>query len=261
MPARPTLRALDPRLRGGRLDGVVAVVGGRQVEQAERPARAARAAHLDADDGEVQQRRDDRADDGRGRGRERVARPGRAGQRADDRADQVVRRGGLVAGVLDQRRERAVGERLAGRQADGHRDLDAVAHLHVVEALLQLDLLVEGRRRVVAGGEDGERLRRRLAGLDAVALARLLVDPDLRSEAVGLAGRDHLLVGVEKLQRGALLRADHVGLLDAPMGGHRRTGRRGEHGQPGHGDRGGSAKSQQGTPPYPSGRPCARAAD
>ena len=107
------LAALDPVLRRHGLDGVVAVEGRRQAEQVERAARAARAAHLDADDREAEQRGDQRADRGRARGRERIGLRRRPGERRDDRREQVVRRGGLVAGVLDERRERAVRERLA----------------------------------------------------------------------------------------------------------------------------------------------------
>ena len=57
----PTLPPLTQRLRGDGLDGVVAVVGGRQVEEVEGAARAAGAAHLHAHDGEAEQRADERA--------------------------------------------------------------------------------------------------------------------------------------------------------------------------------------------------------
>ena len=72
--AHADLAALDPALGGDRLDRVVAVVGRRVVEQVEGAARAARAAHLDADHGEAEQRPDQRADGGRRRRRERVVR-------------------------------------------------------------------------------------------------------------------------------------------------------------------------------------------
>ena len=131
--AHADLAALDPLLGGDRLDRVVAVVGRRVVEQVEGAARAARAAHLHADHGEAEQRADQRADRGR------VA--GASGSSACRRAIDWSRSCGaadLVARVLDERRERAVAELLARRQAHGHRQLDAVAHLHVVEALLEL---------------------------------------------------------------------------------------------------------------------------
>ena len=112
-PREADLAALHPRLRRHRLDRVVAVIGRRQVEEVEGAARAARAAHLHAHDGEVEHRRDQGAD-GRARGRREWVRLGApAAQLLQDRVEEVVRSRHLVAGVLDQRRERPVGERLA----------------------------------------------------------------------------------------------------------------------------------------------------
>ena len=75
-PHHPDLVVEDPGLGADGLDDVVAVVVGGQAEQVEGAAGAAGAAHLDADGGEAEQRRDDRADDGRGVGQQGIVRRG-----------------------------------------------------------------------------------------------------------------------------------------------------------------------------------------
>ena len=108
-----------------------------------------------------------------------------------------MRRGDLVARVLDDGRERAVAELLAGRQAHGHGELDAIARRHVVEALLELLARVEGARRVLAHAQDAERPAELAALLDAVAATRPQLAEDLAAEAIGLAGADHVAARVE----------------------------------------------------------------
>ena len=71
-PSHADLAALDPVLGGDGLDGVVAVIGGRQAEQVERATGAARTAHLHRDDRVAQQRADDRTHRGRGSRSKRV---------------------------------------------------------------------------------------------------------------------------------------------------------------------------------------------
>jgi len=214
-PDHADLAALDPRLGGHGLDRVVAVVGGGQIEEVEVAARAAGAAHLHADGGEAKERRDHRSDRRRrGRG-ERVVHPaGATGQRAGQRAEQVVRRCHLVAGVLDHGREGTVGERLAGRETDGHRELDAVAHAHVVETLVQADPPVEGRRRVVAGTQYAQRHRARRAPWSAnyaIAPWREFAE-DEAAEVVGPPLPHDATAAVEKAQLLAAASTYHVGV-------------------------------------------------
>ena len=233
--AHSDLAALDPALRAHGLHRVVAIEGRGVVEEVERAAGAARAAHLDAHHGEADQRCDQRAHRGRGGGRERVGRGATAAEGVDHRLEQVVRGGRLVAGVLDDRREGPVRQGLALGQAHGHRDLHAVAHAHVVEALLELLALVERRSRIGARAKDPECPRALGPGAHDVPGSGLQLAEDLAAEGVGGAGVDHAAVP-DELEVLPLLRAEHVGLVDAAaglegsVGRGRRDGERGEQG-------------------------------
>ena len=218
-PAHSNLAALDPRLRPDRLDSVVAVKGRWQAEEVEGAAGAAGAAHLNADDGEIEQRRDQRTNRcGAGR-RKRIV--------GAKRAEQILRGGSLVAGVLDQRWERAIAELLAGRKANRHRDLNAIANLDVVEPLLQLDLAEESRRRIRFRAQDLERARRGCA-TNLVATAGGDVQEDEAAEAVGFPLADRPPARIDQRQRLPLAGAQHVSLTDAAARSHSgRTSRAG----------------------------------
>ena len=114
----------DPRLRGDRLDRVVAVGRLQLLEVVERAAGAAGAAHVDADGRVAERLRDQRA---------RLRR---------------LRIGGRVAGVLDHRRVRALARPGPG-SCTVIDERDAVARAQVAVAVADLLRRVErlGRRR------------------------------------------------------------------------------------------------------------------
>src|SRR6185503_7888455 len=119
------LAVQDPRLRGDGLDDVVAVGRRGKVEEPDHAARATGAAHVDPHRRKAERARDER------------------------RRLRAVRVGRRVAGVFDERRERAIGQTLPERRPYHRRQQRAVARRDVLEALVERRLLVEGRVRVV----------------------------------------------------------------------------------------------------------------
>ncbi len=155
-PHHPHLVVGHPGLGGGDLHGVVAVVGGGQVEEVERPARAAGPPHLEADGGEAEKGGEQRADDGGRVGDQGVG--GALTVLVELGVDEAVGRGDGVARLLDDRGERAVGQGLARREADRGRQRHPVPHGDVVEPRHQVLVGVEAARgRVVrwTGPESG----------------------------------------------------------------------------------------------------------
>ncbi len=129
------------------LDDVVAVVGGRQVEQVALTTRATGATQLHRHHREARQSHEHAADGGLTTGRGRVGR--QTEQLGDLVHEGLSRRGDLVAGVLDQGGERSVGQAEPDRRAHRRRKGDAVAHRDVVEPLTQAGVRVERLRRMV----------------------------------------------------------------------------------------------------------------
>ena len=151
-----------PVLVGHDLDGVVGVVVGRVAEEVEGAARAAGAAHLEADRGEAGQPGQHGAHVGRAVGQQirvaavRARGPEGLGEEGGDRIGGPRR---VVPRVLDHGGAgRSGAARAAVGVPDGGRQLDAVAHGEVVQPLVHGLIGVEGRvgGRVGPGGEHRE---------------------------------------------------------------------------------------------------------
>ena len=153
-----------------------------------------------------------------------------------------MRSGSGVAGVLHDRREGSLGQRGgSGGQADGRGDGHPISHRHVVQTGMERLAGVEGGvdRRVVTGGEDGERRRcgrgRRI--LEGVARARGEVPDDQGTLGVGegsgdVVDRGSVLQKVDLVARGG---TGHPGLVDGTTDGERhcrRTSSGGDHRHP-----------------------------
>ena len=232
-----------PRLRPHGLDDVVAVVVRREAEQVEGSSRAAGAPHLETHGGEAEERCEGRADDRRGVGEERVVRRLLPFQRVD----QAVGSGHVVAGVLDHRRERAVGLGLARREAHGRSQEDPVAHAQVVEPCVKVLGRIERRVGARGGGQ-----HRELAGaggarpgalLETEARPRGEVAHDEAAEPVHHTGPDGGPGRVDDGEVHARRGADDVRLADRAVTSERQCGgcsrrsiaRRGPRGHEHHG--------------------------
>ena len=216
-PDHPHLVVEHPGLCADRLHHVVAVVVRRETEEVERTAGTSGAAHLHADRGEAEQGCHDRADNGRGVGQQGIARRGVTLQRVNE----AVRPCHVVAGVLDHGGKRTVGQRLAGREAHGGGQQDAVAHAHVVESGVELLSGVERRGRCRRRGQHrkgGRAASARVRTLrEAVAGSRCQAADDEAAESVDHPGSHLGPAGVQDGQSGAGWDTGHVGLPDRPV--------------------------------------------
>ena len=199
-PDHAHLAVLHPRLRRDGLDDVVAVGGGRQVEQVEDAARAARSAHVHAH--------------------------GRVAERARDQRGRlrIVGIRHRVARVLDQRRELAARERASERRADHGRQQRPVARPDVVEALVQGLLRIEALIGTIL--ERQHRHRDRIAArvvADDVAASRVELAEDQAAEAIGRAACHLVATMVREHEQGA---RDGAGHRDQPDSSLRLDGRR-----------------------------------
>jgi len=217
-----------PGLGPDGLDDVVTVVVRGVAEKIEGAARTPRATHLDADAGEAEQGREERADDGGGVRQQRIIRRGLALLGVNE----AVGRSRAVPGVLDDRGEGTVGQGFSRREPDGGGDEDAVAHPDVVEASVEVLRRIERRGwRGRGGGEDGEGCRgtRRRPGalFEAVARPRGEIADDQAAERVDDTRCDLGTGAVEQSEPGTGRGPEDVGLVDGSVAVERRRAKRG----------------------------------
>ncbi len=183
---------LDPRLRGDRLDDVVAVGRLQRLEELERSTRASGAADVHAD--------------------------GREAERTGDQRARLRRRGirGRVAGVFDDRRVGAGLGRTRERHVD--REQGSVARLEVAVPGCDRLSRVEGVVRNVARRGHVDRRAHGVGVGDAEVLAGRDVAKDQAALGVGGLRVDQAVVAVDEAQLLAGIRAGQPHLLHAPMG-------------------------------------------